>query len=391
MTKSHGRKSRARNKSRTRGAAYAAANAGTLHHHGGGPSNEDLRPADPSRWGVETAPDMRTASALIGARIEQCAPCLESLTAKLFNEEPIVLAVTAASVYSLHPAHERPTGEGVADRSAQAFFLLVQHVRAIAGDARILLASVERMPRADRAALLDDALDLWALYGLDHPSLLRGQDVDTARSPDLTITAPSSEPNNDGPGTVTAFPALVHPAAEGRPAEGAGAAARSAVASRSAQRPVPHAVRTRQHRSSAIAPSKENRVHMSETTMNIEQHAEDASRSLVDLVRALHNDGIDYPLEAYRVLSYLTRVAGEMRTALDLLDTSVQSLQNKGRLMSDSRGEPLDEVIARFTQSSGRARDLAGDLNATLAKAYSAVGHLAYKEAPEEQEPAAHS
>ncbi|WP_221360898.1 hypothetical protein [Streptomyces beigongshangae] len=38
---------------------------------------------------------MRTASALIGARIEQCAPCLESLTAKLLDEAPIVLAVTA--------------------------------------------------------------------------------------------------------------------------------------------------------------------------------------------------------------------------------------------------------------------------------------------------------
>jgi hypothetical protein len=67
MTKSHGRKSWARKKSRTRGAAYAAANAGTLHQHDSGPSTEDLQPADPSRWGVDAASDMRTASALIGA------------------------------------------------------------------------------------------------------------------------------------------------------------------------------------------------------------------------------------------------------------------------------------------------------------------------------------
>ncbi|MER5473599.1 hypothetical protein [Streptomyces sp. NPDC002685] len=71
MTKSHGRKSRARSASRRQGASYAAANAGTLHVHGSGPSSQDLQPADPSRWGVESAPDMRTAAAMIGACIER--------------------------------------------------------------------------------------------------------------------------------------------------------------------------------------------------------------------------------------------------------------------------------------------------------------------------------
>jgi hypothetical protein len=103
MTKSHGRNSRARKTSQSRGAAYAAANAGTLHQHDGGPSNEDLQPAVPARWGLESAPDMRTASGLIGACIERCAPCQESLTEKLLDDEdPIALAVTAASVYNLH-------------------------------------------------------------------------------------------------------------------------------------------------------------------------------------------------------------------------------------------------------------------------------------------------
>ncbi|MCX4598451.1 hypothetical protein OG819_55975 [Streptomyces sp. NBC_01549] len=59
--------------------------------------------------------------------------------------------------------------------------------------------------------------------------------------------------------------------------------------------------------------------------------------------------------------------------------------------MSDYRGEPLDEVLERFTEASGRARDLAGDLHGTLSRAHSAVGHLAYKEMPEEQESAARS
>ncbi|WP_159063249.1 hypothetical protein [Streptomyces scabiei] len=59
--------------------------------------------------------------------------------------------------------------------------------------------------------------------------------------------------------------------------------------------------------------------------------------------------------------------------------------------MSDYRGEPLDEVLERFTQSSGRARELAGDLHGNLNKAYSAIGYIAYKEAPEDQESAAGS
>ncbi|MFD9285256.1 hypothetical protein ACFWD7_50050 [Streptomyces mirabilis] len=50
MTSSHGRKSRARNKSRRQGAAYAVANAGTLHRHDSGPSSKVLQPSDPRRW-----------------------------------------------------------------------------------------------------------------------------------------------------------------------------------------------------------------------------------------------------------------------------------------------------------------------------------------------------
>lgn len=392
MTKSHGRKSRARNKSRTRGAAYAAANAGTLHHHDSGPAHEDLRPTDPGRWGVETAPDMRTASALIGARIEQCAPCLESLTAKLLDEDPIVLTVTAESVYSLHPAREWPNAGGITGKSTQIFFLLVQHVRYIGDDARTLLAGVERMTRADRAALLDDALGLWAISGPKYPGSLRGPDAGVAGRADLT-TMPGSAPNDDGPGTVIGVAGLAQPAAGARPPEGVGPPARPAAPGRSARRPVPHAVRTRHHQPPVTTPSKENRTPMSEDTPNLEQHAEGAARSLVELVGALQYGGIKYPLEAYRILSYLARAAGEMRTALDLLETSVRGLHDRGVLMSDYRGEPLDDVMQRFTESSGRARDLAGDLHGNLTKAHSAAGHLAYDEAAEvpDQEPRSRS
>ncbi|MFF7601228.1 hypothetical protein [Streptomyces mirabilis] len=160
MTKSHGRKSRARNRSRRFGVAYAAANAGTLHVHASGPSATDLQP-DPGRWGVETVPDMRTAAALIGASIESCAPCRQSLTAKLLEEDPIVLAMTVGAAYRLHAAALVPEEEGPVAGPAQAFSFLVEHARAHGGDARLLLAGVERMPAADRVALLDDALDLF--------------------------------------------------------------------------------------------------------------------------------------------------------------------------------------------------------------------------------------
>jgi hypothetical protein len=123
-------------------------------------------------------------------------------------------------------------------------------------------------------------------------------------------------------------------------------------------------------------------------TENIEQHAEGAARSLVELVRALQYSGIEYPVEAHRVHSYLTRCAGELRTAIELIEASVQQLQDKGLLMSDYRGEPLDDVLQRFTESSDAAKDLAGALHGRLSTAYSAIGRVAYREEPEEQESA---
>ncbi|MBT2509424.1 hypothetical protein J7I98_26800 [Streptomyces sp. ISL-98] len=125
---------------------------------------------------------------------------------------------------------------------------------------------------------------------------------------------------------------------------------------------------------------------MSENTDNtetVEQQAEGAARSLVELVSALENGGLQYPLEAYRIYSYFTRAAAEMGNALDLIGACVQGLHEKGRLMSDYRGEPLDEVLERFTQSSGKARDLAGELHGSLSKAHAAVGRIAYDDAPE--------
>ncbi|MDG9709590.1 hypothetical protein QC385_15415 [Streptomyces sp. DH10] len=113
MTKSHGRKSRARNKSRTRGAAFASANAGTLHQHDSGPSAADLQPPDPTRWGVDTAPDMRTASALIGACMDRCAPCQQSLAGKLLD---LGAAGVRARLLPVHRPHVISTFQGEPER-----------------------------------------------------------------------------------------------------------------------------------------------------------------------------------------------------------------------------------------------------------------------------------
>ncbi|MEV0227140.1 hypothetical protein [Streptomyces sp. NPDC050704] len=112
------------------------------------------------------------------------------------------------------------------------------------------------------------------------------------------------------------------------------------------------------------------------TTM--EHKAEDAARSLAGLVGELQNRGIEHPGEACHIYGYLTRLAADMRTALDSIGTSVQLLQDEGRLMSDFRGEPLDEVLERFTEHSAAAQDLAGGLANKLSKTHSAVGDLAY-------------
>jgi hypothetical protein len=267
---------------------------------------------------------MRTASALIGARIEQCAPCLRALTAKLLDEEPIVLAVTAAAAYALHSDSESKAG-GLTSKAAQAFAILLHQTREQA-EPELLPWGVSLMSRADRAALLEDTLDLWAHYG-PQPS------ERAFRSPGADLLG------------------LDHLATYGAPTD--------------------------------MTP-KETTV-----SQNLEQHAESAARSLVDLVNALHRQGLEYPGEAYHIYSYLTRAAAEMRNALNLVESSVQEMRARGHLQADLRGGSLEDVVRRFTESSNEAQDLAGGLADKMGKAYSAVGHLAFKEASGEQEPAA--
>ncbi|MET9083253.1 hypothetical protein ABZX77_15390 [Streptomyces sp. NPDC004237] len=213
MTKSHGRKSRARTKSRARGAAFASANAGTLHQHTSGPSAADLQPVDPKRWGVDTAPDMRTASALVSARIDRCAPCQQSVASKLLDEDAVVLAVLAGSVYTLH-AESEPDAGAQASRATQAFFGLVKLARDYR-DPAMLSDAVEILPRESRAALLEDVLDMWTYYGHVDAGLLRERYPSPAGLSTVTVTMEGNDPGEAGPGVVVDLSALGHPAAYG--------------------------------------------------------------------------------------------------------------------------------------------------------------------------------
>lgn len=61
----------------------------------------------------------------------------------------------------------------------------------------------------------------------------------------------------------------------------------------------------------------------------------------------------------------------------------MQQLQDKELLRSDHRGEPLEDLLQRFTESSDAATDLAGAFLGRPSTAYSAIGHVAYKGTPE--------
>ncbi|MGV9703884.1 hypothetical protein [Streptomyces sp. NPDC003483] len=257
-------------------------------------------------------PDLRIAAALIGASIDRCAPCRKSLTAKLLEGDPIVLAATADAAYRLHPPRV-PDDKGPLAGPARMFLSLARQAHAHGGDARLLLAGVERMPAADREELLDTVLDLF-----------------------LTLT----------------------------PAPGPRAHSGEAVAGPSdesgAVRTGPHP-RRRAHEPLQI--SKENRIRMSETTEDVIQHAGNAARSLAEFVTELRYQGseIEHPAEPSLIDRHLARAAGEMTTALTALRTFIEGLQEQDRLMTDFRGEPLDRVLQRYREAS-----LAAELRAGL-------------------------
>ncbi|MFF4234134.1 hypothetical protein [Streptomyces sp. NPDC001820] len=109
------------------------------------------------------------------------------------------------------------------------------------------------------------------------------------------------------------------------------------------------------------------------------QYALDASQAHTELVRALVESPLEYPLEAYRILSGLARSAHELPQLLELLEGGIDRLRAAGLLETDFRGASLEDFHAGLAAASEASQALERGLD----QAYRAIGHVSYKEAGE--------
>ncbi|TGN72236.1 hypothetical protein E5083_30330 [Streptomyces bauhiniae] len=150
--KSHAERERIKAKKAASGASYTSAQSGTVHRHRG----PELPALDGSGFGADRTADMQTASALIGACLEQCQPCQASLADQVLAGDRLVVASLAGTVYALLPS------PGFGCSPATRRFHAVAHDTGRDGYGPAVLAAVEEMSAEDLEALLEDTLDLWA-------------------------------------------------------------------------------------------------------------------------------------------------------------------------------------------------------------------------------------
>ncbi|MFF1733737.1 hypothetical protein [Streptomyces sp. NPDC058247] len=158
--KSHAERERIKQKKAASGASYTSARSGTAHHHQG----PEIGLVDGAGFGADRRADMNTASALIGACIEQCKPCQASLADKVLSGDRLVIASLAGSVYSLLPSIG-----SVCSPATERFHAVAQE-SARSGDGRDVLATVESLSVEDLEALLEDTLDMWAAAAAPRPA-----------------------------------------------------------------------------------------------------------------------------------------------------------------------------------------------------------------------------
>ncbi|MFI1798994.1 hypothetical protein ACH427_16835 [Streptomyces sp. NPDC020379] len=157
MVKSHGKKQRAKNRSRRTGAAHASAAANAVHRHEPLPDMavlEDL----PHRAGREL--DAELAARLVAACRGRCQPCQRTLAKKLRTEQRPTLVALAAAIYAT-----LPSPGFVASPTTRAWAPLARAGKTDPAAAAEALASVEAMDDASASDLLEDALDHWAMGG----------------------------------------------------------------------------------------------------------------------------------------------------------------------------------------------------------------------------------
>lgn len=155
MVKGHGKKQRAKNRSRRTGAAHASAAANAIHKHEPLP---DLSVLPLVPHGAGQALDVDLAARLVAACRAACRPCQKSL-AKQMRENRPTLAALAGCVFGT-----LPTAGSFASGTTREWAPLAR--TALARNEGVeALAAVRAMSDEQASDLLEDALDHWAMGG----------------------------------------------------------------------------------------------------------------------------------------------------------------------------------------------------------------------------------
>ncbi|CAL9677777.1 hypothetical protein SUDANB105_08088 (plasmid) [Streptomyces sp. enrichment culture] len=154
MVKKHGKKQRAKKRAQRTGAAYSSAAAGTTHTHTPLPDLSALPLVPHGSWRVL---DLDLAARLVAACRAGCQPCQQTLIAKVVKEKRATLAALAGAVYGALPA------VGFAASGPTRQWAPFARTAMQAGEGDEAFAAVDAMDEAAAAALLNDALDHWAM------------------------------------------------------------------------------------------------------------------------------------------------------------------------------------------------------------------------------------
>ncbi|MDG5807936.1 hypothetical protein P9869_35870 [Streptomyces ossamyceticus] len=158
MVKGHGKKQRARNRSRRTGAAHASAAANAIHEHEPLPDMAILT-GFPFLAGENVDTDL--AARLVAACRVGCEPCQKTMAAKVITSHRPTLAALAAAVYGVLPL---PPGPYVSP-TTRSWEPLAKAAKTDRGAGLEALATAMMMEDEAAADLLEDALDHWAAGG----------------------------------------------------------------------------------------------------------------------------------------------------------------------------------------------------------------------------------
>ncbi|MEU9019206.1 hypothetical protein [Actinomadura sp. NPDC048394] len=179
MPKDHARKNRTRQRQAQTGARYTSAHAGTDHQH----PAPDLPMLAELPYGTGRSVDLDLAARLIGACRAGCGPCQGSLISQVLGlPDRATVATIAGAVYGL-----LPSAGPLAAAATRTWQPLAQRAHR-SGQAAPALEALEAMTSEQVAELLDDALDHWAVGGMD-PGMISLTDPAT-----LLGDAPGTEP-----------------------------------------------------------------------------------------------------------------------------------------------------------------------------------------------------